>query len=122
MKQGKYLFPSFEKAKEMKDDLISTEENPCKHTAHGLKPEMTKAVYEKIIVADEVTGEEIEVDNKDVVLEESEPTGRWQLDVFWVFSEDEEIDHPYGWKKYALDLDSEGNNRIIGRKYLNDKL
>ncbi len=102
MKQSKYLFPSEEKAREMKESLVSTEENPCSHTAHGLKAET---------IEKEIDGETVK-----------DPTGKWQLDVDWCFSEDEEIDHPYGWKMYALELKREGNHGILGRSYLKEKL
>ena len=97
MKQGKYLFPSFEKAKEMKDSLISTEENPNNHQAFGLKQECIKQATED---------------------EEAEYSDCWQLDVAW-FGIDE---HPYGWKKYAVDIKGQGNTRIAGIDYNKVKL
>ncbi len=102
MKQGKYLFPSFEKAKEMKDSLISTEENPNSHQAFGLKQECIKEATED---------------------EEAEYSDNWQLDVAWFdlpnegTEEEPKYDHPYGWKKYAIDINGKGNSRILRVDY-----
>ncbi len=112
MKQGKYLFPSFEKAKEMKDSLISTEEKPNNHYAFGLKQECTKeAVYEN--------GE---------VIEEAEYSDNWQFDVAWSnlpnegTEEEPKFDHPFGWKKYSVEVSGQGNSRISGVDYQKVKL
>lgn len=125
-KQSKYLFPNEEKAREMKESLESTIENPCSHTTHGLKDEMTKTIYEKMTLIDEATGEEIEVDNKEVIIKESEPTGKWQLDVAWCFKDEEEIEEARTYHvqfgAILLDLDHEGNEGISGRSYLKEKL
>ena len=80
---GKYIFPTYEKALEMKESLISTEENPCFHIAGGL-------IREKIADATEET--------------EAEYSDRHQLDVIWHnlpnegTEEQPAYDHPYGWK------------------------
>ncbi len=101
IKHSKYLFPSEEKAREMAESIRSTEEKPSKHTSHGLCAETDK---------EKSTEEEVVF------------TGNWQLDAQWVFEDKEEIKHPYGWGKYALDLKHEGNHGISGVSYLDNKL
>ncbi len=96
VKQSKYLFPSEEKAREMYDSIKGTKDTPI-----GLCAEVDKV---------NSTDEEIVF------------TGNWQLDVQWVFEDKEEIKHPYGWGKYALDLKHEGNHGIAGVSYLDNKL
>lgn len=110
MKQGKYLFPSLEKAQEMAESIKSTKENPNKHTSFGLKPE-------KIA----------EVINEDGELE-AQYSEKYQLDVVWVDlpnegTEEEPIyKHPYGWKTYAVEISGEGNSRIAGVSYQANKI
>lgn len=106
-RQGKYLFPSFEKAKKMKDSLISTEEEPNNNIPFGLKQEcIKKPVYEN--------GE---------VIEDAEYSDSWQLDVAWIdlpnegTEENPIYDHPYGWKKYSVDVKGQGNSVILGIEY-----
>jgi len=53
---------------------------------------------------------------------------KYHVDMVW-FLEDsfdadgsiESKDHPYGWKSYSVDLDSEGLHSISGVSYLNNK-
>ena len=131
---GKYVFPTLEKAQEMKDSLVSTEEKPNLSHGFGLIPEMTKAIYEQEEVLDEETQEMIFVDT-DVILEESVATGKYQLDVEWKglipenieeIEVDETIkpiyDHPYGWKMYSISISHEGNHGVNGFSYLKNKL
>ena len=42
---------------------------------------------------------------------------KWHVDVAWF----EQEDHPYGWKSYNVDLDSEGMHGFSGLSYLNHK-
>ena len=42
------------------------------------------------------------------------------VDVLWrdlEADENEEIDHPYGWKSYEVDIDNEGIHGFLGLKY-----
>jgi hypothetical protein len=32
------------------------------------------------------------------------------------------IDHPYGWKSYAIDIDNEGMHGFMGVSYLENKM
>ena len=94
---GKYIFPTLAKALEMKESLISAEENPCFHIAGGL-------IREKLLEATEEA--------------EAVYSDRYQLDVIWdnlsnEGTEEEPIyDHPHGWKKYASEVSGEGNHRM----------
>ena len=48
---------------------------------------------------------------------------KWHLDVLWDeadITEDEELDHPYGWKSYSVQVDGEGVHSFFGLIY--DKL
>ncbi len=53
---------------------------------------------------------------------------KYHIDVLWKDLEetDEEgnvsVDHPHGWKTYAIDLDSEGMHGFMGVSYLENKL
>ena len=53
---------------------------------------------------------------------------KYHVDVLWkdIEETDEEgnvtIDHPYGWKSYALDLDSEGMHGFMGVSYQENKM
>ena len=49
---------------------------------------------------------------------------KWHVDVLWKDLEADEdgvIDHPYGWKSYAIDLDNEGSHGFLGISYLANK-
>ena len=50
------------------------------------------------------------------------------VDIVWFledgFNEDGELiakDHPYGWKSYSVDIDTEGSHGIAGVSYLDNK-
>ena len=53
---------------------------------------------------------------------------KYHVDVLWKNLEevDEEgnvsVDHPYGWKSFALDLDNEGMHGFMGVSYLENKM
>lgn len=50
-------------------------------------------------------------------------SNKWHLDVLWDdadITEDEEVDHPYGWKSYSVQVDGEGVHSFFGLSY--DKL
>jgi hypothetical protein len=42
---------------------------------------------------------------------------KWHVDALWRDLDD----HPYGWKTYSIDLDSEGVHGFVGLKYLDNK-
>ena len=50
---------------------------------------------------------------------------KWHLDVLWddaEITEDEEVDHPYGWKSYSIDIDGNGVHSFFGLDYESLKL
>ena len=53
---------------------------------------------------------------------------KYHVDVLWKDLEETDedgnvtVDHPYGWKSYALDLDSEGMHGFMGVSYLENKM
>ncbi len=55
-------------------------------------------------------------------------SNKYHVDVLWKNLEevDEEgnvsVDHPYGWKSFALDLDNEGMHGFMGVSYLENKM
>ena len=45
---------------------------------------------------------------------------KWHLDVLWddsEITENEEVDHPYGWKSYSIDIDGNGVHSFFGLDY-----
>ena len=45
---------------------------------------------------------------------------KWHVDVLWKdleANEDGTIDHPYGWKSYAIDIDGDGVHSFLGLSY-----
>ena len=45
---------------------------------------------------------------------------KWHVDVLWKDLEADEdgvIDHPYGWKSYAVDIDGDGVHSFLGLSY-----
>jgi len=53
---------------------------------------------------------------------------KYHVDVLWKDLEETDedgnvtVDHPYGWKSYALDLDSEGMHGFMGVSYQENKM
>ena len=56
-------------------------------------------------------------DEEGEVLTEAVLSEQWHVDVAWF----EQEDHPYGWKSYNVDLDSEGMHGFAGLNYLDHK-
>ena len=49
---------------------------------------------------------------------------KWHVDVLWKDLEADEdgvIDHPYGWKSYAVDIDGDGVHSFLGLSYNSHK-
>ena len=64
-------------------------------------------------------------DEEGNVLTEAVYGDKYMIDVCWInLEQDEEgnIDHPYGWKSYAIDIDSEGIHSFYGLKYQDLKI
>ena len=53
---------------------------------------------------------------------------KYHVDVLWkdIEETDEEgnvsVDHPYGWKSYAIDIDNEGMHGFMGVSYIENKM
>jgi len=109
---GKYAFNSKEQAIEKIGDLLedSTEDSRIHHCFVELGYEVLEpAVYGE-------GGEEI----SSVVRGD-----KYLVDVLWKgldYEEDGSIDHPYGWKTYAVDIEGEGVHSFLGRNYQNSKI
>lgn len=110
MKIGKYAFNSEDQAKEKIEALgLEQDENGYtspthNHTVVELGYEVLgQAIYdEEGMVSDAIYGDKYLVD---VLWENLEP------------DEDGEIDHPYGWKTYSVDIEDEGIHGFAGLRY-----
>tara|TARA_R110002153_G_scaffold245180_1_gene400691 strand:+ start:1245 stop:1568 length:324 start_codon:yes stop_codon:yes gene_type:complete len=106
MKISKYKFTSKEQTQ---TKIASVNKEPNNHTIVQLG---------NIVLEQAVIDEDGEVVTEAVLSED------WHVDVLWVgleADEDGTIDHPYGWKSYNLDLDSEGVHGFAGLSYLSHK-
>jgi len=130
-KISKHLFDTEEEALSVVDSFkhVLSEDGeiltPCYHKTMGLKAEVTKTVYEKetVQILNEETGknESWEIDT-DEVIQESYPTGKWQLDILWFFEEDEEFKVGEDLESSKIDLCHEGNHGLAGYSYLKNKI
>jgi len=107
---GKYRFNSKEQAESKIEGLgIAQDENGNNYPTH--KHTITKLGYEVL--------EEAVYDGEDVISETVFGEG-FLVDVLWrdlEVDENEEIDHPYGWKSYEVNIDNEGIHGFLGLKY-----
>tara|TARA_R110002074_G_scaffold182548_1_gene347468 strand:- start:538 stop:861 length:324 start_codon:yes stop_codon:yes gene_type:complete len=102
MQIGKYSFDSKEQVQAKIDTL---NEEPNKHTFVHLG---------NIVLEPAVINEDGEIETEAVLSE------KWHLDVLWVdleADEDEEIDHPYGWKSRSVNVDGDGVHAFFGLNY-----
>lgn len=116
IKIGKYKFNSKEQAIEKIDGLgIAQDEDGNNYPTH--KHTVVELGYELI--------SEAVIDEEGEIVEEAVYSEKYLVDVLWNGLEEDEdgdIDHPYGWKTYALDLDHEGVHGFLGVSYLGNKL
>ena len=107
---GKYRFNSKEQAESKIEGLgIAQDENGNNYPTH--KHTITKLGYEVLEEA---------VYNEEEVVSETVFGEGFLVDVLWrdlQADENEEIDHPYGWKSYEVDIDNEGIHGFLGLKY-----
>ena len=109
MKIGKYAFDSKEQVKEKIKSLgVEKDENGNEYPTHN-----HTIVNLGNIVIQEATYDE----NGDVI---TEPilSDKCHVDVMWIGLED----HPYGWKSYAVDLNSNGMHSFLGVNYIKNKM
>ena len=104
---AKYAFNTKEQFEEKLDALYTMDEE-----GNNI-PDFKFSVVQlgNIELEAEVLDEEGEVDSKAVMSE------KWHVDSAWF----EQEDHPYGWKSYNEDLESEGVHGFAGLNYLDHK-
>ena len=116
MRIGKYAFNSKEQAQDKIDALgIAQDEDGYNYPTHPYT--VVELGYE--VISDAVINEEGEV------VQEAVYGTDYLVDVLWKGlepDEDGEIDHPYGWKSYSVDIETEGIHGFMGLKYQDLKL
>ena len=109
MKIGKYEFNTEEQAvSKIKALGTATDEDGKEYPNHK------HAVHKigNIKISEKVLDEDGEL------LEDAVYSLLYAVDVQWYELED----HPYGWKSYAVDLNSEGVHHFAGESYLDNKI
>tara|TARA_R110001592_G_scaffold99846_2_gene284063 strand:+ start:113 stop:466 length:354 start_codon:yes stop_codon:yes gene_type:complete len=117
MRISKYEFNSKEQAQEKIDALgTATGENGKEYPTHK----------STIVQLGNIVLEQGEYDEDGEEVTAPVLSDKWHLDVAWsdaeITSEDGEIDHPYGWKSYAVDIDGDGVHSFFGLSYDSLKL
>ena len=111
MKIGKYQFDNKEQAQTKIDALgTATDEDGNEYPTH----KHTIVTLGNIVLEPAVIDEDGEIETEAVLSE------KWHLDVLWVdleADEDEEIDHPYGWKSRSVNVDGDGVHAFFGLNY-----
>lgn len=117
MRISKYEFNSKEQAQKKIDALgTATDENGNEYPTHK----------STIVQLGNIVLKQGEYDDEGEEVTAPVLSNKWHLDVAWsnaeITSEDEEVDHPYGWKSYAVDIDSDGVHSFFGLSYNELKL
>ena len=118
MRISKYEFDSREQAETKINALgTATDEDGNEYPTHkSTIVQLGNIVLEKAVYNQEGT-EEITAP----VLSD-----KWHLDVAWsdadITSEDGEVNHPYGWKSYAVEIEGDGVHSFFGLSYESLKL
>ena len=117
MRISKYEFNSKEQAQEKIDALgTATDENGNEYPTHK----------STIVQLGNIVLEQGEYDEEGEEVTAPVLSNKWHLDVAWsdaeITSEDGEVDHPYGWKSYAVDIDGDGVHSFFGLSYDSLKL
>ena len=99
MKIGKYNFNSKEQV-DSKIEALGEEHN---HT---------------IVKLGNIVLQQAEYDEEGEVITEAVLSDKFHVDVMWIGLED----HPYGWKSYSVDLDSNGMHSFLGIDYKKNKI
>ena len=112
---GKYAFNSKEQAQDKIEDLgTSTDYYGNTYPTHK---------HTVVELGLEVISEPV-FDGEDVI-EEGVFGTDYLVDVLWHDLEVEEdggVDHPYGWKTYSVDIDTEGIHSFLGLNYQDLKI
>lgn len=111
MKIGKYAFNSKEQVKEKIEDLgVDTDFNGLEYPTHNHTiVELGNIVLQK---------GEYEKDGETKMIKEPVLSDKYHVDVIWHELED----HPWGWKTYSCNLDTEGVHSFSGLSYLENKI
>jgi len=117
MKIGKYEFNSKEQAQEKIDALgTATDENGNEYPTHK----------NTIVQLGNIVLEQGEYDEQGEEITAPILSDKWHVDVAWdnseITSEDGEVEHPYGWKSYAVDIEGDGVHSFFGLSYESLKL
>ena len=112
---GKYAFNSKEQAQDKIEALgvEQDEEGNSYPTHHHTVVELGLEVIQEAVYED---GE---------LVSETVFGTDYLVDVLWdnlEADEDGEIDHPYGWKSYSVDIDTEGIHGFLGLSYQDLKI
>lgn len=112
MKIGKYEFNSEKQADEKIEDLgIDTDFNGNKFPTHRHQiARLGNVILKK---------GKYDYDGKNI--KQIEPTilsDKFHVDVIW----HDIYKHPYGWKTYSVDLETEGCHKFLGVPYLENKM
>tara|TARA_B100000768_G_C11218445_1_gene349342 strand:- start:756 stop:1109 length:354 start_codon:yes stop_codon:yes gene_type:complete len=117
MRISKYEFNSKDQAQDKIDALgTATDENGNEYPTHK----------STIVQLGNIVLEQGEYDEEGEEVTAPVLSNKWHLDVAWsdaeITSEDGEVDHPYGWKSYAVDIDGDGVHSFFGLSYDSLKL
>ena len=117
MRISKYEFNNKDQAQEKIDALgTATDENGNEYPTHK----------STIVQLGNIVLEQGEYDEEGEEVTAPVLSNKWHLDVAWsdaeITSEDGEVDHPYGWKSYAVDIEGDGVHSFFGLRYDSLKL
>lgn len=116
MRIGKYAFNSKEQAQDKIDALgVAQDEEGNTYKTH--KHTIIELGYEVIT--------EAIIDEEGKIVQEAVYGTDYLVDVLWrdlEADEDGEIDHPYGWKSYSVNIETEGKHSFMGLNYQDLKL
>ena len=116
MRISKYEFNSKEQAQEKIDALgTSTDEKGNEYPTHK----------STIVQLGNIVLEQGEYDEEGEEITAPVLSDKWHIDALWVnleADEDGEVDHPYGWKSYAVDIEGNGVHSFFGLSYDSLKL
>jgi hypothetical protein len=116
MRIGKYEFASQEEAMKKVVSLgVDTDEDGNEYPTHN----------HTIVHLGHIVLENGEYDNEGNETKAPVLSAKWHVDALWLDLEaDEEgkVDHPYGWKSYAVNLSGNGVHSFFGLDYENYKI
>ena len=117
MRISKYEFNNKDQAQDKIDALgTATDENGNEYPTHK----------STIVQLGNIVLEQGEYDEEGEEVTAPVLSDKWHLDVAWsdaeITSEDGEVDHPYGWKSYAVEIEGDGVHSVFGLSYDSLKL